>query len=108
MKNAIEKAKEGGYDIENAHGTHGVMFQWVDEEGGGKVSNHFLLDPKWWQCLGKAMRWGEEYTCGCTGEDKLWCGGCEDSPSYIQYWHQFIDHIDNGGKANEFFKEILK
>lgn len=94
MKEAIQKAIEGGYKI----------LSW---DIGSPVydKNEVLLDPLFWQSIGKALGWNEDHfylvANGIEMEsqqnDKVW----------KLYWHRFIDHLASGGEAEKFFKELL-
>ena len=56
----------------------------------------FLLDPLFWQSLGKAMGWTGKafYEDGMTL--KTW----------KREWHRFIDKLADGGTAEQFFEEL--
>jgi len=117
MKEAIQKAIEGGY-------VTGFMYDKlakIDPLGAVEI---LLLDPKWWQCLGKALGW-REICADCGGEvtrkqtpeyPKLaglsWCPQrCEAKnfqEGHLYQWHRFIDNLAEGKDVNEFFNELLK
>ena len=115
MKNAIQKAIEGGYEKERYY---------FDENGNWDyVEDLYLLDPLFWQCLGKAMGWKDEVCGRCGGylqENKSvvnnarLCGensDCWDSgltiETYKYHWHNFIDHIADGGTPDDFFNNLI-
>jgi hypothetical protein len=84
------------------------------------ISNPDLLDPAFFQALGKARGWYNSYHetpphelempmcwCGATNEgvngelltvhqDRTWRGA----------WHRFIDHLAEGKTAEEFFSGL--
>lgn len=70
--------------------------------------NAILLDPQFFQALGKAEGW---YGTKCYD-----CAGHFDTPLFIEngdpcvrhVWHRFIDHLIAGKDADSFFKELLK
>ena len=104
MKEAIQKAIEGGYN--KFPGSKGfklkddILVKW-DE---GQVHNHFLLDPLFWQCLGKALGWNQ------TKRIKFhkWNDTYDDMscPEWKYHWHRFIDHLAEGKDADSFFKTL--
>ena len=89
METAIKKAIEGGYD------GHGLTL-----DSGAVIYDRFLLDPLFWQCLGKAEMWREKEL-----EAK---DGTKYKAEYIYVWHSFIDHIAEGGDIDSFFNQLLK
>lgn len=84
MKEAIQKAIEGGY-----------------RQTSFDLSYSPLLDPLFWQALGKAMGW-EDFE----GYDVE--GDFSKIEGWRNHWHRFIDHLASGGDAESFFKELLK
>lgn len=63
-----------------------------------------LLDPAFWQALGKAWGWAIHKTpCGCD----------ECSPSIVDrktgwnvHWHRLIDHLASGKSVEDFFATL--
>ncbi len=102
MKEAIQKAIEGGYkdfqfdDMENAtfvvekisHYEYKIWGYWKDDIKDYTYTDirTLFLDPLFWQALGKGNK--------------------------MFYWkhqmHSFIDHIAEKKDPEEFFKELLK
>lgn len=78
ISEAIKKAIEGGYDRTRSRGL----------EGECRI-NFCLLDPQFWQCLGKAMGWDE------TGV-----------PLSLCQLHRFVDHLWRGETPESFFKDL--
>lgn len=108
MKNAIEKAIEGGLKEGEKWqfvGANRYWAIWLDGNGTETTINinNYLLDPLFWSSLGKAMGWGvatidgQELRVGRDGYIHVW--QCE--------WHRFIDHLASGGDAESFFNELL-
>ena len=68
--------------------------------------HEILLDPLFWQALGKSMGWGNTNVCGhCRSnlydsyerkEDKMW----------HYYWLSFIDHLAEGGSVESYFANL--
>lgn len=77
IQQALQKAKENGY-IEGPTNGEGVD-SWPEVA---------LIDPLFWQSLGKAMGWSPMY-----GEWKT-------------KWHRFIDHLAEGKDINSFFENL--
>lgn len=115
MKNAIEKAITAGYPKESR--------PWCQECG----EDYFrvLLDPLFWQALGKAMGWEDECDkCGTIQSVidhevaeynesvcKLINGFGDKHIMFLRWksvWHNFIDHLAEGGDVEAFFNQLLK
>lgn len=137
MEQAIKKAIEGGYQytggsfIKNPVKTYiecGFIIQkgqptsdgWDGGTARHKISNivfeTLLLDPLFWQALGKQQGWNFHCeVCGWEKEknDNHWyCKQCERMETFnigwLHHWHSFIDHIANGGDIDDFFNNLLK
>lgn len=80
IQQAIEKAKESGYK--------GAFPG--NEAYAGCIFSH-LMNPLFWQSLGKAMGWYK----GDLGRDE-----------WEKQWHYFIDHLAEGKDAESFFKDL--
>lgn len=96
METAIKKAIEGGYQSwvfggDTVHAPHCNFFSII------------LLDPLFWQCLGKAEGWNP------VGETvPSWDGGRVLHGEWLSYWHSFINHLAEGKEVESFFNELLK
>ena len=105
IEQAIKKAIEGGW-LKNilknytyeVFGTSCIEF--FDKETGAKVMiiqiAEMLLDPQFWQCLGKAMGWEEVWRENNTPHIKDW----------KVYWHELIDHLAEGKTIEKYFEEL--
>lgn len=85
MEKAYKLAREGGYE--------GRVY-------APKLGAE-LLDPLFWQALGKAEGWEKvdsAITFSVFFKGNTWKG----------YWHSFIDHLAEGGNVDEFFNKLLK
>ena len=98
MEKAYELAKQFGYDG-RVYSKHGE-----------------LLDPKFWQALGRALGWEKQVCakCGYPAENLgVYCGGCDTEldiipyPEWLYHWHRFVDHLAEGKPADEFFAVLL-
>jgi hypothetical protein len=100
MNEAIKKAIEGGYkdprlkrDDTIRNPERAANNVWYSSEA------FVMLDPLFWQALGKAMGW----------ESKVFiCPGHKKEEMWFYHWHRFIDHLAEGKDADSFFKELLK
>ena len=96
MEKAIKRAIEGGY--ENVTIGH----------------NGAILDPFFWQALGKAEGWKlghviEYYQDRVGGIDrKIDSLGREELYEWEYHMHRFIDHIIAEKPIDEFFNQLLK
>lgn len=102
MERAIKKAIDGGWRHKNVEteDEEPAMIRFV-------VSNPHktLLDPLFWQALGKAEGW-EKYEAGrpfYVGADRS-----RNYPEWKREWHLLIDHLARGGSIDEYFIKILK
>jgi len=137
MEQAIKKAIEGGWSVQQSYYTRQVAFtklksvneyhtvveldfttQVEDEIGRLKdvpvtetyQTPKIFLDPLFWQCLGKALGWSD-LPFWRYGETCKKCGENLGGIRYVQWqyiWHSFIDHLAEGGNIDGFFKNLLK
>ena len=70
----------------------------------GKSINSILLDPKFWQALGREEGW-----CTKIGNKTEHYFGCRNKyrKCSTKEMHNFIDHLIEGKPINEFFDELL-
>ena len=85
MNNAIQKAIEGGY--KSSRQRPSLVPNWTVEQ-----IDSTLLDPLFWQYLGKAMGWNMWNT---------------DIPQWKFHWHNFIDDMIDGKTPDEFFNNLI-
>lgn len=116
MEKAIQKAIEGGWNkiwtscetptgISKSHDYRDWNIQWKDTTVPQIVrQNDFLLDPLFWQALGKAMGWGKKMSVSiASGGGTAW-----HTKKWQAHWHDFIDHLAEGKDAESFFAELIK
>lgn len=107
IKQAIQKAIKGGYrDKVLSQGDDTYLYD----------KNEVLLDPLFWQSLGKSLEWNNGYCIKCKKlitniMNNCYCG--EFDPRNFRHrwryeWHSFIDHLADNGNPEDFFKELLK
>ncbi len=77
--------------------------------GEGNRDACILLDPLFWQCLGKAMGWNESKSCYHYPQGAYRHTICLQGMNKRTYhWHCFIDKLASGWTAESFFNELLK
>lgn len=94
MNEAIRKAIEGGYGKESK----AVISLTGDERVAWYVRDGVLLDPLFWQALGKSRGWKKV---------RELIFGKKEITEWEYYWHHFIDHLASGKSADEFFTTLL-
>lgn len=123
MEKAIYKAIDGGWKPEGVKELtpYGVMDKY--DGGWGKNFYVILLDPTFWQCLGKAEGW-EQLICGRCGGDltretsalngSRLCinSDCWDTGLSVEsaryHCKSLIDNLFDGGNVDDFFNNLLK
>ena len=97
IQNAMQKAIEGGWNKES--------FVCPMDTPSANFARA-MLDPFFWQSLGKAMGWP---TRGHTpeeikrGNEALGQGTTKD---WLYHWHRFIDYLAEGKSVEDFFENI--
>ena len=89
----------GGYVAIQRTRNDGTPGRWSEIGKQDKI----LLDPLFWQSLGKALGWENESECPLAC-----CGGiCPiNIPMWQSQWHRFISHLSGGGTIGSFFENI--
>jgi hypothetical protein len=112
IQEAIKKANEQSYSSVQIVGRAWIAHDPIlalDEKFGRtweeeKTIAIVLLDPTFWQSLGKAQGW-RDY---CNSDLCRECGTKYSPMSGWQaYWHRFIDHLADGKTAKSFFEALL-
>lgn len=125
MKDAINKAIEGGFHnvkIFNRYLPASNIEKQIKEPG---FIHEILLDPLFWQALGKAEEWDislEHFICTnpqCKSTTdwltKKFCQDCgwiltpeeKSTENWKKQMHSLLDHIIADGTVDEFFNKIL-
>ena len=95
IREAIEKAIEGGWDKTRA------LF---NPNNASYSMEKVYLDPEFWQALGKSIGWRldkTQFSEGRQGHTRTYL------MSGWQYrWHNFIDHLSDGGTIEEYFDKL--
>lgn len=94
MEKAIKKAIEGGFEV-------GKSIYPFLEDGVLKraFEDRCLLDPLFWQALGKAEGWTKVLLS--SANEETW------QLEWERNWHDFIDHLIEDKDINTFFEELL-
>lgn len=105
LQQAIQKAIEGGYELKQ---NNSFFSDPKDLSKIGIYTHIVVLDPLFWQSLGKSLGWdklvkvidGKEWNVGKYGllPEFVWKGE----------WHRFIDHLAEGKTAESYFNDLLK
>jgi len=110
MEQAIKKAMEGGWGTSNTYLNLKSEMSTVrlptarEMDAYQEIATKYihtiaLLDPLFWQALGKAEGWeGEMYIEG---------KGVRNVKDWLHNWHLFIDHLANSGILDDFFNKLL-
>lgn len=85
LEQAIEKAIKSGYD---------APLLW---ESAYVLKRSILLDPLFWQSLGKSMVWPNEKVVDRYGTQFV---------NWKDYWHRLIDHLAEGGSIESYFEDL--
>lgn len=112
MEQAIRKAIEGGWDdtdyaFKMSVSKEPVSTDKVWDVGLWQYDSKCLLDPEFWQSLGKAENWWNRV--GKYGINLDMMAATEDNsiPGWLHYWHTFIDHLAEGKDPDLFFTSLL-
>lgn len=117
MQAAIQNAIEGGWRKETVEimpefYLHHKTICFHERNDGSKAArlnvpiSAALLDPLFWQCLGKAMGW--EPNISKEEIERMHIAQLGVTPRWPIYWHNFISHLAEGRSADEFFNELIK
>ena len=116
MEKAIQKAIEGGWKYKGNSKTdetvrEGHVKVYVNDSEDTKLyidSTLLLLDPLFWQALGKSLGWIDTTYTQRTG--KIYAGrpvNIVHRQDWLSNWHKMVDHLANGGDIETFFKQLL-
>lgn len=117
MEKAILKAILGGWDINIDSNISEYGSFWVKKGKGIKdlqLWQETCLDPKFWQSLGKAMCWKDNFYCSLC--NSLAVNGCDETCAYFRgnepqwkyEWHKLINHLSEGKDIESFFNNLIK
>jgi len=95
LEEIINKAIEGGYEPQ-------YRIELIKRTKRLPPKEKIFIDPSFWKCLGKAMGWVEDDMPLEYHQES----GYHWAKGWNGMWHKFIDHLAEGGIAEEFFKEL--
>jgi len=96
MEKAIKKAIKGGYNGVALPNNQWIGIQVIIKEYYAWI----LLDPLFWQALGKVEGWIDDVDNEYGLTPIVIC-------EWKENWHKFIDHLVNGGNIDKFFDKLL-
>jgi hypothetical protein len=126
-KEIIEKAIEGGYAPEPYRHrqfirTSRKTYQHLQTSGASMPYSEIILDPLFWQSLGKALEWKEKNKHHIDNEKRpaLRCTLCNGKPmvgdgycsfSYSDEWKEkalcFFDLLLTNGDTEKFWEDLV-
>lgn len=106
MEKAIRSAIEGGWRGDQR--AQFIVYNDVlepDRRTQAQIGDHILLDPLFWQALGKSLGWRGNYDSYKRNRTTKILG--EYKPIHQFHWHRFIDHLAEGKNVDDFFNKLL-
>ena len=116
IQEAMDKAVEGGYHIEGADGMDNAYSGANDEYSAWTRTDtessflvpveETLLDPRFWQALGRTLGWDEvcDLAIICVHGDEE-CQRCRGS-YWMYQWHCCIQALAQGNTLDAFFASV--
>ena len=112
VQRAIELSIEGGWRAAEKPFIDKSETGWVTVGFNNVTTNvlvwhhEILLDPSFWQCLGKRKGWEYHHAFWCYANEKG--GKCDCSPEdeKLYHWHRLIDHLADGGTIESYFATL--
>lgn len=106
MKEAIQKSMDAGYIPEKLNFSAEWSSEDVENSVGVEVNyqvdkNKCLLDPIFWQCLGKSLGWDDD------SDPMIAITQVNDGWRWLRNWHNLIDHLAEGKDPEDFFTSLL-
>lgn len=111
MEEAIKKAREGGYSpmLYEQSDSH-YSYQWIDLGGFDGIKSEILLDPLFWEALGKTEGWSYVNIPAAFEEgdpDDVFLDWTPELAWRVN-WHAFVEHLSHRKDIDSFFNELLK
>ena len=97
LKQITGKAIEGGYDIQYQFMTGDSVDTYLESEKFQKDKFKILLDPKFWQAVGRVEKWDTEH--GKVVGDRIY-----SEAEYKQ--HQMLQALWEGKSLDEYIKTL--
>lgn len=105
MEKAIKIAIESGYEIKGLEIHEGELFAFRKMESFTDLTNKLVLDPLFWQALGKGLGWDKEPST-LVRNSRLHPKGFPMT-QWENEWIMFIMHLAEGGDINSYFEKLL-
>ncbi|MFZ2152263.1 MAG: hypothetical protein WAV09_04105 [Minisyncoccia bacterium] len=102
MKQAIKIAIENGWKGTTISETLGGSIKTIGLRVGLDNKEIVLLDPLFWQALGKGLGWNRMMSA------EIEYHRIKDYPEWQWNMHRFIDHLAEGKDIDSFFNDLLK
>ena len=116
IKEAVNKATEGGYHINGSDGieayysgasSHYSAWTRKDNDSSFIVAmEETFLDPEFWQALGRALRWDHGPMTVHKVEDGRPTVVIRPEQHWLYHWHRFIDYLAAGRTPEPFFESF--
>ncbi|MDE2098547.1 MAG: hypothetical protein KGL39_14935 [Patescibacteria group bacterium] len=117
IENAVKKAIEGGFDPYKNVGDFWMLAGTGDgslkrmADGWNVPVERILLDPTFWQSLGKYLGWSvcqnAQHIVFTNDEGgAVVCPECPRDDMWLEYWEQLILHVAQGGTPEQFFATL--
>lgn len=115
-KEIIEKAISGGWRPHNGTDYSHHKIRKANKRGGCYLENesrttfldfrHTVVDPTFWQALGKSLKWSNYAVCSTHGQYCIL--NCSQAVPFEWMYqaHRFYDLILQGQDTGEFWKEL--
>lgn len=128
----IELSTDGHEHFECPHST--IVMHWSEDDDArvnwennelAFSTDKMLLDPAFWQALGKARGWLAQVMRKCPVKDCIECTFTDEetycrkhghlmvltayvhkSEEWLKNWHRLIDHLAAGKDVESFFEEL--
>lgn len=89
---------------------HMTRKTWSNSVAASLSLGEIMMDPLFWQALGKAEGWKKEIRLGKCNHPDCDGSGCDmpGTGDWKYQWHKFIDHLAENKDIDSFFNDLLK
>ncbi len=116
IKDAVNKATEGGYHINGSDGmatdyggANNEYSVWTRKDNESSfivpVAEAFL-DPHFWHALGRGLGWDQERRTVHAVKNGRPTIVTRAGQQWLSHWHRFIDHLAAGKTSEAFFESL--
>jgi hypothetical protein len=116
IKEAVNKATEGGYHINGSDGTETYYSgasshysAWTRKDNDSSfivTTEETFLDPEFWQALGRALGWEHRLMTVHKVENGRPTVVTKPEQHWLYHWHRFIDYLAEGRTPESFFESF--